>query len=66
VKAFGREMMYGPIFPCVCCHCLYFKDQVVPFNPDKIEAKAKQAHQVILNMIKFECKLTNNPLTGRR
>ena len=57
-KQFAREMRYGPIFPCVCCHCLYFENQVVPFNPEKIEAKAKQAHQVIFKMLKSKSKLT--------
>ena len=57
-KQFTREMRYGPIFPCVCCHCLYFENQVVPFNPEKIEAKAKQAHQVIFKMLKSKSKLT--------
>jgi hypothetical protein len=44
-KQFERKMRYGPIFPCVCCHCLYFEDQVVPFDPDKIEKKAREAHE---------------------
>jgi hypothetical protein len=37
-------MMFGPIFICVCCHTLCFKDQVVPFNVEKIEKKAEEAH----------------------
>jgi hypothetical protein len=44
-RQFERETRYGPIFPCVCCHCLYFENQVVPFDPDKIEKKAREAHE---------------------
>jgi hypothetical protein len=44
VKKFQEEMKYGAIFPCVCCHKLYNRNQVVEFDPDKIEKKAREAH----------------------
>ena len=45
-KRFHEEIMYGPIFPCVCCHGVYFRHQVVPYNEklqDKTRAQAKAA-----------------------
>ena len=38
--------MYGPIFPCVCCHGVYFRHQVVPYTEklqDKTRSQAKAA-----------------------
>ena len=45
-KRFHQEIMYGPIFPCVCCNDLYFRHQVVPYDDklqDKIRSQAKAA-----------------------
>ena len=45
-KRFHQEIMYGPIFPCVCCNGLYFRHQVVPYDDklqDKIRSQAKAA-----------------------
>ena len=46
IKQFNNETMYGPIFPCVCCHTLNFRDQVVELTPKvmrNIRKKAKEA-----------------------
>ena len=29
IAAFRKSVMYGACFPCVCCHRVMFKDQVV-------------------------------------
>ena len=45
-KRFHQEIKYGPIFPCVCCHGMYFRHQVVPYNGKlerKIRTEAKAA-----------------------
>ena len=45
-KRFLQEIMYGPVFPCVCCNDLYFCHQVVPYDDklqDKIRSQAKAA-----------------------
>ena len=54
VKKFEEEMMYGAIFPCVCCHMLKHKNQVVEFDPDKIERKAREAHKQKQNIKRKE------------
>ena len=45
-KRFQQEIKYGPIFPCECCHGMYFHHQVVPYNGKlerKIRTEAKAA-----------------------
>jgi hypothetical protein len=54
VKKFEEEMKYGAIFPCVCCHKLYNRNQVIEFDPDKIEKKAREAHKKKQNEKRME------------
>ena len=49
-RKFKEDGKYGHIFPCVCCHTLKHRDQVVELNQqqeDKIDGKAREIHQTL-------------------
>ena len=35
INTFRRAVKYGRIFECVCCHCVYHEDKVLPIHDEK-------------------------------
>ena len=57
-KRFFEETKYSCDFPCVCCHGLLFKDQVVEFSEkvkERIRRKAEEAHSKAQVIICYFC-----------
>ena len=52
IKLFKESVMYGAIFPCVCCQRLMFKQSVIDYNAvkDKIEEHEGLFEKAIQNM----------------
>ena len=55
IKRFLMETKFGPIFPCVCCHRMLFRETVVEFTP--------KVQQTILeksaDQVKFICVINS-------
>jgi hypothetical protein len=44
-QKYHEEIMYGPIFPCVCCHRLLFRSNVIEMTEATISAIRRKAEE---------------------
>ena len=60
INNFFKEILYGPIFPCVCCEGMYFRPQVVEFNKPNQAQIRKHADEAKIRDYNYKTQQVNN------